>query len=109
MKVTHCKYWFELDNIPNKNGIYINDLDGCKRTFKNNEYHSYNGKLAIENSNGDKCWYRNGMCHRLYGHAIEYSYGYKGWYLFGIQYYEDDYNEIMKNVPLFYWKNRDKL
>ena len=109
MKVIHCKDWDELYNIHNKNGMYIIALDGTKYTFKNNEYHSYNGKLAIENSNGDKCWFRNGMEHRLYGPAVEFSDGSKMWWLFGLHYFEDEYNEIMKNAPLFYWKNRDKL
>ena len=106
MKFTHCKDWRELENIPNKEGMYIDDKNGDKYTFKDNEYHSYNGKPAIEWRNGSKFWFRNGMFHRLYGPAIE---GSDGWYLFGRKYSEDAYNEIMKNVPLFYWLNRDKL
>ena len=109
MNTIHCKDWDEIIKIPNKNGMYINDWDGNKYTFKNNKYHSYNGKPAIENSDGYKCWYRNGLFHRLYGPAVECSDGNKRWWLFGVHYFEDEYNEIMKNVPLFYWKNRRKL
>ena len=110
MKVTYCKNWHEIDNIPNKNGIYIDDEFGTKRTYKDNEYNSYNGKPAIESSYGSKHWYRKGKYHRLYDPAIECSMGTKSWYLFGIGYSEDDYNEIINNnVLLFLWKNRDKL
>ena len=109
MNITHCKNYDELYNILNKDGMYIDDEDGYKYTFKNNLLHSYNGKPAVEMCDGFKGWYRNGLYHRLYGPAIECSDGDKRWFLFGIQYYEDEYNEIMKNVPLFYWKNRDNI
>ena len=109
MKFTHCKDWRELENIPNKEGMYIDDKNGDKYTFKDNEYHSYNGKPAIEYCDGTKVWYRNGKGHRLYGPAVERCEGLKTWWLFDNEYYESDYNEIMKNVPLFYWKNMDKL
>jgi hypothetical protein len=108
MKVTHCKAWYEICSIPNKNGMYINDSDGTKVTFKNNILHSYNDKPAVEWRDGSKYWYRNGMNHRLYGPAVEFNND-KYWYLFDKEYSEDEYNEIMKNAPLFYWKNRDKL
>ena len=109
MKVIYCKDWNEMVNIPNKNGIYINGETGDKYTFKNNLIHICNGKPAIEYSNGDKFWFRNGIRHRLYGPAVEWSDGSKSWCLFGIGYSEDDYNEIMKNVLLFLWNNRRKL
>ena len=108
MNITHCKDRNEIIKIPNKNGMYINDDYGTKHTFKNNLRHSYNGKPAIEYSDGTKKWFRNGMEHRLYGPAVEYS-DTRRWFLFGVHYFEDDYNEIMKNVLLFLWKNRDKL
>ena len=44
------------------------------------------------NSNGDKCWYFDGNLHRVDGPAIEYSNGYKYWYLNGIEYTEIEYN-----------------
>ena len=109
MNTIHCKNWDEMENIPNKNGIYITDTNGCKFTYKNNLLHSYNGKPAVEWINGNKGWYRNGLYHRLYGHAIEYSNGDKSWWLFDNEYHESEYNEIMKNVPLFYWKTRKML
>ena len=110
MKVIHCKDWIEIINIPNKNGMYIDDKYGIKYTFKDNEYHSYNGKPAIEYCDGTKVWYRNGKGHRLYGPAVERCEGLKTWWLFGTRYSEDEYNKIINNnVLLFYWKNRDKL
>ena len=109
MKVIHCKNGKELDNILNKNGVYINDEYGSKYTFKNNLEHSYNGKPAVEWMDGSKWWFRNGRGHRLYGPALEYSDSRKFWVLFGNEYSESEYNEIMNNVPLFYWKNMWKL
>jgi hypothetical protein len=109
MNTFNCKNYDEIYNIPNKNGMYINDKTGDKYTFKNNKLHSYNDNPAGERIDGHKIWFRNGIRHRLYGPAVEWSYGSDGWYLFGRKYSEDAYNEIMKNVPLFYWLNRDKL
>ena len=110
MKVIHCKDLDEIDKIRNKNGMYIEDEYGSKFTFKNNLLHSYNGKPAVEWRDGRKIWFRNGMFHRLYGHALEESSnGNKYWYLFGIIYSESDYINIMKNVPLYLWRNRRKL
>jgi hypothetical protein len=87
MNTIHCKDWVEIFNIHNKNGLYIDDTNGDKYTYKNNLEHSYNGKPAVEGSDG-----------------------YNRWYLCGRKYSEDEYNEIINNnVLLFLWLNRDKL
>ena len=36
---------------------------------------------AVENANGDKLWYINGLLHREDGPAIEHSNGDKRWYI----------------------------
>ena len=109
MNITHCKHLFEIHKTPNKEGMYINDLDGTKVTYKNNLEHSYNGKPTVEWRDGSKWWFRNGRGHRLYGPAIENSDGRKFWVLVGNESSESEYNEIMNKVPLFYWKNMWKL
>ena len=108
MEVIHCKDYSEIDDIPNKNGCYI-DEDGDKWYYKNNLLHRDDDLPAIECSNGDKWYYRKGLSHRIWGHAIEWSDGEKWWYLFGVEYTEDDYNTLMSNLPLLYWKTWNKL
>jgi len=41
--------------------------------------HGINGP-AVEYSNGSKCWYQNGLCHRADGPAIEHDSGAKEWH-----------------------------
>ena len=92
----------------NKNGCYITER-GDKYYYKNNKLHRDSDLPAGEYSNGNKYWYRNNRFHRIGGPAIEYSDGEKNWYLFGSRYSEDDYNKLVSNIPLLYWKNRDML
>jgi len=64
--------------------------------FNNNgELHSFDDKPAIEYSNGDKFWYKNGKLHRGKGPAVEYSDGLKCWYENGTQVHgtEECYSE----------------
>ena len=42
--------------------------------------------------------------HRLDGPALEYSDGSKIWRLYGNYYTEDEYNYLVSNLPLLYWK-----
>ena len=108
MKMIYCKDFWEIHNTPDKNGCYINE-DGDKWYYKNNKVHRDGDLPAMEFSNGDKSWLRNGLRHRIGGPAIEYSDGEKFWCLFGSHYSEDDYNKVISNLPLVYWKNRGKL
>ena len=109
MEVIHYKNGEEILRTKNKNGCYINE-NGTKVYYRNNLLHSDDDLPAIEFSDGDKRWYRKGFIHRIGGHAVEYSNGEKLWYLFGNGgYTEDEYNRVMLNIPLFYWKNRDEL
>ena len=97
----------EINNNPNKNGCYI-DEDGNKYYYKNNKLHCESCP-AVEWSCGSKNWYRNNKLHRVDGPAIEYHDGNKGWFLFDKRYSEGEYNKLVSNIPLFYWKNRDQL
>lgn len=53
---------------------------------------------AIEFSNGDKYWFRNGLCHREDGPAVECSNGTERWYLNDIEYSEAMFNAMMNNL-----------
>ena len=55
-------------------------------------------------SSGNKVLYFNDQLHRVDGPAVEYSNGYKAWYLNGKEYTEQEYNiEINKS------KDKDKV
>ena len=91
-------------NTINRNGCYITENDDMYY-YKNNLLHRAGGLPAVEYSNGDKRWYRKGFIHRIGGPAVEYSDG-KSWYLFGIDYSEEEYNKLVSNIPLLYWVHR---
>lgn len=40
---------------------------------------------AIENANGDKGWFLNGLKHRENGPAVEYADGKRKWFLNGVK------------------------
>ena len=80
MEVIYCKNYEMLD-IPNKNGCYIDE-------------------------NGTKAYYMNNLYHREDGPAIEWSWDSKSWFLFDLPYSEDEYNKLVSNLPLLYWKHR---
>lgn len=46
---------------------------------------------AIEWVDGTKCWYVNGLLHRLNGPAVEFANGYKRWYIEGKEYTEEEF------------------
>ena len=58
--------------------------------------------------NADKYYYMDGLNHRIWGPATIYKLE-KYWILFGKEYSENEYWEIMGNLPLFYWKHWNKL
>jgi hypothetical protein len=70
--------------------IRINEF-GTKRYYKDKEmtiFHREDGP-AIEYTDGYKGWYLNGKRHRVDGPAIEYPDGVKEWYLNGKRHCED--------------------
>ena len=60
------------------------DTDGNKY-YRNSlrQFHRDNDLPAIEYVNGNKVWYKNGLCHRIGGPASECIDGYKVWYVNG--------------------------
>jgi len=86
-------------DISNKN-ICIDNL-GTKR-YKNSKgyYHRKDGP-AIECSNGDKFWYKEGECHRVDGPAIEYFDRNKYWSILHKILEEKDFNSWLKRIKIF--------
>ena len=74
------------------------DEDGSRRYYNTNgELHRTDGH-AVEWSNGVKFWYQNGQRHRTDGPAIEYPTGHKRWFINGVEIYEAEFNQRVKNV-----------
>jgi len=44
-------------------------------------------------------WYQNGKCHRLDGPAVEYANGTKYWYIEGVEYSEEQFNQKVNPRP----------
>jgi len=72
------------------------DSDGCRCWLKNGLYHREEGP-AYETLKGEKRWYLNGVQHREGGPAVEYVDGTKVWFLNGKQHREDG------PAVVFYW------
>jgi hypothetical protein len=75
------------------------------KEYKNEsgQYHREDGP-ALENDY-IKIWYINGNKHREDGHAVEYSDGYKRWYLNDINYTEEEYHQELIKLKLKRLKN----
>ena len=71
--------------------------DGTKEWYQNDKRHRLDGP-AEEWANGSKFWCQNGKRHRLDGPAIEWANGSKEYWIDGIQYSEDEFNQKVKPV-----------
>ena len=64
---------------------------------RNKVSHREDGPSSIF-SNGDETWCKNGLRHRLDGPAIDWpSHKVFKWYINGVEYTEQQYNEKIKN------------
>ena len=53
-----------------------------------------NGAECRIYTTGDKRWYLNGELHRTGGPAIEYSDGSQEWWINGIEYSEEEFDQV---------------
>jgi hypothetical protein len=72
------------------------------------QLHRLNGP-AVENINGHKAWYKNGLKHREDGPACEYANGSKEWYKNGLKHREDGPAGEYVNRRNEYWLNANKV
>ena len=77
-----AKWFNEAGQLHRIEGPAIEDANGTKVWFLNGVRHREGGP-AIEYADGSKEWYLNGVRHREVGPAIEGADGSKGWYLNG--------------------------
>ena len=67
-----------------------------------NIYHRLDGP-AVEYTNGDKIWYKEGKYHRLDGPAIEWADGSKSWYKEGFTHRLDGPAVVDSDGYIEYW------
>jgi len=78
--IENVKYFKEeFENKVNKYNTVKHD-DRIETLNDKGELHSFDGKPAVDWSNGDKFWYKNGKFHRVGGPAVEWNDGVKEWF-----------------------------
>lgn len=94
------EYWEpKIDKKMNKDLKKVVKDNGTVEYYNDNDkLHNLNGP-AIEYSNGDKSWYKNGERHRENGPAIEWS-NINEYYLNNILYSKDEYYQKVKKTYL---------
>lgn len=82
----HGRIWLEV----------INSVGIRRSYFHNGQRHRNDGKAAIIFVSGIKMWYVNGELHREDGPAFVSPDEQNEWYLYGCQYSESSYNQLIK-------------
>ena len=77
-------YWYKHNTkqLHRIDGPAVEDANGDKCWYQNGQRHRIDGP-AVERANGDCYWYQNGKRHRIDGPAIEWANGAKYWYIEG--------------------------
>jgi len=86
------RYNMEIIDLGNGVECEIDDY-GSKSWYLNGKLHRTDGP-AVEHANGHKWWCLNDKLHRTDGPAIEWADGSKFWYINGIQYSEEDFDQV---------------
>ena len=78
----------------------LHRTDGPTIEFANGDkmFCSFDGKHYVEFANGNKEWRVNGKLHRTDGAAIENLDGSKKWYLDGVEYTEEAFNNHINTL-----------
>jgi hypothetical protein len=91
-------YYNKAGQLHREGGAAVEQANGGKRWYQNGILHRTDGP-AIEWWNGDKFWYQNGLPHRTDGPAIELSNGGMEWWIDGEELTEAEFNqEVRQNV-----------
>lgn len=71
------------------------NADGYKFWYSKGELHR-EGKPAIQGPEGDQAYYFNGKLHNEEGPALTNKFGKQEWHIDGIQYTQQEFNDIMR-------------
>jgi hypothetical protein len=82
-----------VETLPDNFTGIVEDADGKKCWYLNGLLHRVDGP-AVEYADGTKCWYLNGKRHRTDGPAIEYADGPKYWYLNGKELTKEEFDAM---------------
>ena len=74
---------------------YVISINRINRSWKvNNKLHREGDYPASEFTDGYKSWYKEGKRHRLNGPAVIYSSGAEAYWIDGMRYLKEKFNEI---------------
>jgi hypothetical protein len=59
---------------------------------------------CVIDAGGNKYWYVYDGLHRIGSPAVEYASGRSSWWLYSKCYKKSDYDKLVSNLPLLYWK-----
>jgi len=81
-------------------GPAIEYTNGDKSWYKEGLLHRENGP-AWNYISGAKYWFKEGMYHRTDGPAIEYSSESKSWHILALEFEEKDFNSWINRIKIF--------
>jgi len=93
------RYYNDLDQLHREDGPAIENADGTKWWYLNGLCHREDGP-AVEYASGEKHWYHNGQWHREDGPTLEYANGTKCWYFRGKRIFCETNEEFLKLMKL---------
>ncbi len=107
-----AKYYVEVDDamttLHREDGPALERTNGDRYWYKDGKLHR-DGGPAVEYANGDKFWYNNGNHHREDGPAVELTTGYQAWYVNGIRHRVEGPARIWSSNNVEYWLDGEML
>ena len=92
------RYYNSAGQLHREGGAAVEQANGGKRWYQNGILHRTTGP-AIEWSDGSRLWYQNGLPHRTDGPAIERCDGSMEWWINGEELTEAEFNqEVRQNA-----------
>jgi len=83
-----------------EDGPALEYTNGDKFWYKEGRWHRENSP-AREWIDGNKEWWKKGKCHRIDGPAWEYLYGEKAWFILDKELVEKDFNSWISRIMVF--------
>ncbi len=93
--------WFRNGRCHREDGPAIEMPSGYYAWYYNGKHHREDGP-AVEYNDGSTFWYYHGSYHRVGGPAVYYGSIWRNWdenyrwYIYGVEFTEEQYNKIMR-------------